>query len=154
MSLQNLSQPSPQLARLPSQRIGPYTLGKTLGVGSTGRVKLGSHIETNQRVAIKIIPKESLEKDKSDKKASMNKKIEREITIMKLIQHPNVMQLYDVYETEKELFLVLEHIEGGELFDYLVKKGRLSESEGLMFFQQIIYGVEFCHKHLIWYFFF
>lgn len=47
-------------------------------------------------------------------------------------------------------FLILEHIEGGELFDYLVKKGRLPESEALMFFQQIVFGVDFCHKHLIW----
>lgn len=47
-------------------------------------------------------------------------------------------------------FLILEHIEGGELFDYLVQKGRLSESEALIFFQQIILGVEFCHRHLIW----
>lgn len=139
-----------------SQRIGPYSLGKTLGVGSTGRVKLGTHIETRKMVAIKIIPKDSFQDKSADgkpvspeKKASMNKKIEREITIMKLIQHPNVMQLHDVYETDKELFLILEHIEGGELFDYLVKKGRLSEGEALMFFQQIIFGVDFCHKHLI-----
>lgn len=93
-----------------SQRIGPYSLGKTLGVGSTGRVKLGTHIETRKMVAIKIIPKDSLQDKPTDgkpmspeKKAAMNKKIEREITIMKLIQHPNVMQLYDVYETDKEL---------------------------------------------------
>lgn len=98
--------------RLGVQRIGPYALGKTLGVGSTGRVKLGTHIESNNHVAIKIIPKDSLSQEKSEngkpltpaKRAALNKKIEREITIMKLIQHPNVMQLYDVYETEKELY--------------------------------------------------
>ncbi|KAJ3106652.1 hypothetical protein HDU96_008146 [Phlyctochytrium bullatum] len=139
------------------QRIGPYTLGKTLGVGSTGRVKLGTHMETHQKVAIKIISKDSLSTSDDpaahnlppEKKNALNKKIEREITIMKLIQHPYIMQLYDVYETEKELFLILEHVEGGELFDYLVKRGRLSEEEALSFFQQIIYGVDFCHKHLI-----
>lgn len=84
------------------------------------------------------------------KKAEGSKKLEREITIMKLIHHPNVLQLYDVYETNKELFLVLEMVEGGELFDYLVKKGRLNETEAVGFFQQIIMGVEFCHRHLIW----
>ncbi|KAJ3159194.1 hypothetical protein HK101_001117, partial [Irineochytrium annulatum] len=149
---------SPSLARGPShhtQRIGPYALGKTLGVGSTGRVKLGTHIETNHRVAIKIIPKDSFSTDSDaqnltpEKRVALNKKIEREITIMKLIQHPNVMQLHDVYETDKELFLILEHVEGGELFDYLVKRGRLVEHEALNFFQQIIYGVDFCHRHLI-----
>jgi serine/threonine protein kinase len=92
-----------------STRIGPYALGKTLGVGSTGRVKLGTHIETSQRVAIKIIPKDMLAQNKDgspmtpEKQIAMNKKIEREITIMKLIQHPSIMQLYDVYESEKEL---------------------------------------------------
>lgn len=70
---------------------------------------------------------------------------------MKLIRHPNVLQLYDVYETDRELFLILEYVEGGELFDYLVKKGRLSESEACGFFQQICYGVDFCHRYMIWY---
>lgn len=75
---------------------------------------------------------------------------------MKLIQHPNILQIYDVYEGSKELYLlyntrylVLEQVEGGELFDYLVKKGRLTENEALFFFQQIVCGVEYCHRHLI-----
>ncbi|KAI8613279.1 kinase-like domain-containing protein, partial [Chytriomyces sp. MP71] len=131
-------------------RIGPYYLGKTLGVGSTGRVKLGTHMTTSQRVAIKIIPKDTLSEAATTAKAhKLNEKTEREITIMKLIQHPNVMQLYDVYESEKELYLILEHIEGGELFDYLVQQGRLTESEALDFFQQICFGVDYCHRHLI-----
>ncbi|KAJ3281514.1 Serine/threonine-protein kinase brsk1 [Borealophlyctis nickersoniae] len=156
--------PASSSSKLQGQRIGPYSLGKTLGVGSTGRVKLGTHIETNHRVAIKIIPKDSLAASPSSSSkpvttaggktegattTSLNRKLEREITIMKLIQHPNVLQLYDVYETDKELFLILEHVEGGELFDYLVKKGRLSESEALTFFQQIMLGIDFCHRHLI-----
>ncbi|KAJ3230092.1 Serine/threonine-protein kinase brsk1, partial [Chytriomyces hyalinus] len=108
-----------RLAKDSSPRIGPYTVGKTLGVGSTGRVKLGTHVDTQQRVAIKIIPKDSITRKESTgslestspgssppaspKETKLNEKTEREITIMKLIQHPNVMQLYDVYETEKEL---------------------------------------------------
>jgi serine/threonine protein kinase len=88
--------------RTATSRIGPYILGKTLGVGSTGRVKLGTHLETGLKVAIKIISRDKLSNDE-EKKEAMNKKLEREITIMKLIQHPNVLQLYDVYETEKEL---------------------------------------------------
>jgi len=165
-----------------AQRVGPYLLGKTLGVGSTGRVKLGTHVDTNQTVAVKIISKEWLAS-----KASLSKKIERsdlllssdyfcssvfvlffcafffrlmmsltssdwsfrEITLMKLIRHPNVMMLYEVYESETELHLVLEFVEGGELFDYLVKRGRLPEKEALIFFQQIINGLDYCHKHTI-----
>ncbi|KAJ3410458.1 hypothetical protein HDV05_003720 [Chytridiales sp. JEL 0842] len=139
-----------------SHRIGPYVVGKTLGVGSTGRVKLAHHVDTNQKVAIKIIDKEAMlgTTDYSDipadiRAAKIHRKMEREIAIMKLIQHPSVMQLYDVYESDENLYLILEHVEGGELFDYIVSKGRLSEPEALTFFQQIIAGVEYCHRHLI-----
>lgn len=113
MSSPSVSQKSSASPAAP--RIGPYALGKTLGVGSTGRVKLGVHVETSHKVAIKIIPKDSLSQAEKDspgprkvltpeKLAALQKKIEREITIMKLIQHPHVMQLHDVYETEKELY--------------------------------------------------
>ena len=61
------------------------------------------------------------------------------------------MQIYDVYEAPNELFLVLEHVEGGELFDYLVSKEKLEELEALKFFQQIVYAVDYCHSHFIWY---
>ncbi|CAO3574886.1 unnamed protein product [Mortierella alpina] len=68
---------------------------------------------------------------------------------MKLIDHPHVIRLYNVYETEKELFLIMEYVSGGELFEYLVNKGRLDEAEALRFFQQIIVGLAFCHKRKI-----
>ncbi|KAF9332523.1 hypothetical protein BG006_004601 [Podila minutissima] len=107
-------------------------------------VKLGRHRKTNEQVAIKIIPKASLVN-----RAAVHRGIEREIAIMKLINHPHVIRLYDVYETEQELFLVMEYVSGGELFEYLVNKGRLDESEALRFFQQIIVGLAFCHKRKI-----
>jgi BR serine/threonine kinase len=80
----------------------------------------------------------------------MLKKVEREIAVMKLLDHQHVLRLYDVYETSKYLFLVLEHVEGGELFDYLVKKGKLDSQEAIIFFHQIISGIEYCHNHMIW----
>ncbi|KAF9403678.1 hypothetical protein BGZ94_004541, partial [Podila epigama] len=107
-------------------------------------VKLARHRKTNEQVAIKIIPKASLVN-----RAAVHRGIEREIAIMKLINHPHVIRLYDVYETEQELFLVMEYVSGGELFEYLVNKGRLDESEALRFFQQIIVGLAFCHKRKI-----
>ncbi|KAG0374690.1 hypothetical protein BGX24_010087, partial [Mortierella sp. AD032] len=110
----------------------------------TGCVKLARHRKTNEKVAVKIISKASLAN-----KAAVHRGIEREIAIMKLINHPHVIRLYDVYETEKELFLVMEFVAGGELFEYLVNKGRLDEAEALRFFQQIIVGLAFCHKRKI-----
>ncbi|KAI8596873.1 kinase-like domain-containing protein [Dissophora ornata] len=126
------------------EHVGPYLLGRTLGKGSSGCVKLARHRKTNEQVAVKIISKASLAN-----KAAVHRGIEREIAIMKLINHPHVIRLYDVYETEKELFLVMEYVSGGELFEYLVNKGRLDEAEALRFFQQIIVGLAFCHKRKI-----
>ncbi|XP_064537481.1 serine/threonine-protein kinase BRSK2-like [Drosophila montana] len=76
-------------------------------------------------------------------------KVEREIAIMKLIDHPHVLGLSDVYEDKKYLYLILGHVSGGELFDYLVKKGRLTAKEARKFFRQIISAHDFCHSHSI-----
>uniref|UniRef100_A0A9J8ADG3 Protein kinase domain-containing protein n=1 Tax=Cyprinus carpio carpio TaxID=630221 RepID=A0A9J8ADG3_CYPCA len=72
-----------------------------------------------------------------------------QIAILKLIEHPHVLKLHDVYENKKYLYLVLEHVSGGELFDYLVKKGRLTPKEARKFFRQIISALDFCHSHSI-----
>ncbi|KAK6302129.1 serine/threonine-protein kinase BRSK1-like isoform X1 [Coregonus clupeaformis] len=125
-----------------AQYVGPYRLEKTLGKGQTGLVKLGVHCITGQKVAIKIVNREKL----SD---SVLMKVEREIAILKLIEHPHVLKLHDVYENNKYLYLVLEHVSGGELFDYLVKKGRLTPKEARKFFRQIISALDFCHSHSI-----
>ncbi|XP_052801910.1 serine/threonine-protein kinase BRSK2-like isoform X2 [Mya arenaria] len=124
------------------QYVGPYKLEKTLGKGQTGLVKLGVHCVTGKRVAIKIVNREKLSE-------SVLMKVEREIAIMKLIEHPHVLGLFDVYENKKYLYLVLEHVSGGELFDYLVKKGRLTPKEARRFFRQIISALDFCHSHNI-----
>ncbi|XP_041971126.1 serine/threonine-protein kinase BRSK2 isoform X6 [Aricia agestis] len=124
------------------QYVGPYRLEKTLGKGQTGLVKLGVHCVTGKKVAIKIINREKLSE-------SVLMKVEREIAIMKLIEHPHVLGLSDVYENKKYLYLVLEHVSGGELFDYLVKKGRLTPKEARRFFRQIISALDFCHSHSI-----
>uniref|UniRef100_A0A8D2ZP80 Serine/threonine-protein kinase BRSK2-like n=1 Tax=Scophthalmus maximus TaxID=52904 RepID=A0A8D2ZP80_SCOMX len=122
--------------------VGPYRLEKTLGKGQTGLVKLGIHCVTCQKVAVKIVNREKLSE-------SVLMKVEREIAILKLIEHPHVLKLHDVYENKKYLYLVLEHVSGGELFDYLVKKGRLTPKEARKFFRQIISALDFCHSHSI-----
>lgn len=136
MALHRHSKTSPNI--LP--HVGPYKQGKTLGKGQTGLVKLGTHCNTGETVAIKIINRTRLSQ-------SVITKVEREIAIMKLIEHENVLSLHDVYENEKFLYLVMDCVSGGELFDYLVKKGRLTPREARKFFRQIISAVDFCHKH-------
>ena len=65
---------------------------------------------------------------------------------MKLLEHQHVLKIVDVYENRKNLYLVLEHVAGGELFDYLVRKGRLSPREANKLFKQIVSAVDFCHQ--------
>ncbi|XP_017338278.1 serine/threonine-protein kinase BRSK2 [Ictalurus punctatus] len=143
MSLKPLSAMSKDpICSQTAQYVGPYRLEKTLGKGQTGLVKLGVHCITGQKVAIKIVNREKLSE-------SVLMKVEREIAILKLIEHPHVLKLHDVYENNKYLYLVLEHVSGGELFDYLVKKGRLTPKEARKFFRQIISALDFCHNHSI-----
>ncbi|QPG73317.1 hypothetical protein FOA43_000627 [Brettanomyces nanus] len=139
--------------RMAENRIGPWRLGRTLGRGSTGRVRLAKHCTTGRLAAIKIIPK-SAGKQQTKGKMRVDEHglpygIEREIIIMKLISHPNIMGLYDVWENQNELYLVLEYVEGGELFDYLINHGRLTEREAAHYFRQIIDAVAYCHKFQI-----
>lgn len=124
--------------------IGPWRLGRTLGRGATGRVLLGVHNQTGQRAAVKVVSKLELSDD-HEKGKGLPYGIEREIIVMKLLTHPNVLRLYDVWETLKALYLVLEYVEGGELFDLLVERGPLGEEEAVKYFRQIILGTAYCH---------
>ncbi|KAK8824972.1 hypothetical protein WA538_005637 [Blastocystis sp. DL] len=123
--------------------VGLYRLEDTLGTGSFGKVKLATHVITGIKVAIKILSKERI------KKLDMLAKVKREIRILQSFNHPHIVRLYEVIDTPTDIFLVMEYVPGGELFDYIVRKGRLPENEARRFFQQIISGVEYCHKHNI-----
>lgn len=79
----------------------------------------------------------------------MEDKLKREIKILKLCMHPHIIRLYEVIETATDVYVVTEYSSGGELFDYIVERGRLMEAEARRFFQQIISGVQYCHKHMV-----
>lgn len=137
--------------------IGPWRLGSALGHGSTGSVQLAHNTKTGQQAAIKVISKAMFRGlAASDRNAGTNKDndppsgqlpygIEREIIIMKLLRHPSVLSLYDVWETKNSLYMVLEYAEKGELFNLLVERGPLPEREAVRFFRQIIIGISYCH---------
>lgn len=97
------------------RKIGQYILGKTIGEGTFGKVKIGLHILTKARVAVKILEKCKIV-DAAD-----YERVSREIHILKIVQHPHVVQLYEIIETPKKLYLIMEYASGGELFDYIVK---------------------------------
>ncbi|KAJ7686665.1 hypothetical protein B0H17DRAFT_1071469 [Mycena rosella] len=135
--------------------IGPWILGECVGKGASGRVKIAKHRFTGKLAAVKILPLAPLVNSRASlatQQAKTDKQrlgIDREITMMKLMNHPNIMRIYDVYEGAKELFLVLEYVEGGELFDFLVNRGRLPAAEALEFFKQIVYGLNYAHTFSI-----
>ncbi|XP_032225783.2 MAP/microtubule affinity-regulating kinase 3 isoform X5 [Nematostella vectensis] len=123
--------------------IGRYRLIKTIGKGNFAKVKLAKHVPTGKEVAIKII-------DKTQLNPSSLQKLFREVRIMKFLDHPNIVKLYEVIETDKTLYLVMEYASGGEVFDYLVAHGRMKEKEARAKFRQIVSAVQYCHqKHVI-----
>ncbi|KAK5670896.1 hypothetical protein QVD99_002667 [Batrachochytrium dendrobatidis] len=119
--------------------IGNYVFQKTVGEGNFAKVKLATHRLTNCEVAIKVIDKTQLDEKKLGK-------LYREVRIMKLLHHPNIVKLYEVIETKSTVFLVMEYASGGELYDYLVVHGKMKEKEARAKFRQILSAVSYCHK--------
>ena len=119
---------------------GPYLLGQALGEGAFAKVRLATQIHIKEKCAIKIVDKRFLE--------NINdiQRLRKEIKILKKIRHKNIIQLYDIMESKTNLYFVMEYCKGGELFDYIVKKKKLTEKEACIFFHQIINGVEYLHE--------
>ena len=124
--------------------IGEYRVMTIIGSGTTCKVVLAEHSETHQQVAIKIIRKVIFEK-----MPRLRDKIQREIALMRLFDHPHLLKLLEVCESARHLYVVLEYASKGELFDYLVKQKRLPFDVAMKFFRQLIYGLEYLHSHAI-----
>ncbi|XP_048449282.1 maternal embryonic leucine zipper kinase isoform X3 [Rhincodon typus] len=115
-----------------------YELQETIGTGGFAKVKLARHILTREKVAIKIMDKELLGEDLP--------RVQTEIEAMKNLSHQHVCRLYHVIETAQKIFIILEYCPGGELFDYIIAKDRLSEEEARIFFRQIVSAVAYVHS--------
>jgi len=118
-----------------------YNLTKVLGKGGFSVVKLGVHKQTGEQFAIKIIDKEAIQL-KNDMHL-----LQREIDIMKKLHHKNIIELVEVYDEEKALYLVMELVTGGELFDEIVKRGAYSERDAATIIQQILEAVHYMHSN-------
>ena len=116
-----------------------YTLIKDLGEGNFGKVKLAKLKSTKEKFAIKILDKEKL-------KTQTKSTLYNEIEIISCLNHKNVIHIEKILEDEKNYYIIMEYCEKGELFDYIVKKERLSSAEASLFFYQLINGVEYIHK--------
>ncbi|KAJ4416918.1 serine/threonine-protein kinase gin4 [Gnomoniopsis sp. IMI 355080] len=143
--------------------IGPWQLGKTLGKGSSARVRLARHRVTHQSVAVKIIPKKTaylsqagsiaqldrLERRKPEEEEGIRRlpvTVEREIAIMKLIEHNNIIKILDVWENRNEIYIVLEYCESRDMFSWINKYGPLSEHDAIYVFRQMMCAMEYCHS--------
>ncbi|KAA8492488.1 SNF1-related protein kinase catalytic subunit alpha KIN11 [Porphyridium purpureum] len=132
------------LADLFVTQVGPYKVGQTIGTGSIGKVLLAQHVISKELVAIKFIRKSLLDADES-----LARKVTRETVIMKLFDHPHVLRLYDVYENDAYLMLVLEYAQNGELFDYVAEYGYLDERLAAKYFHQLISGVQCYQRRMV-----
>ena len=114
-------------------------MGETIGKGSFGKVKVATHTITNEKVAVKMINNSKISNAKT------MRKIQREVKILKLFQHPHIVRLYEVIPTNSDVFIAQEYASNGELYEHIVKNGKLPEAQARRYFQQIMSGVEYCH---------
>ncbi|KAI6252386.1 hypothetical protein MCOR27_009995 [Pyricularia oryzae] len=150
--------------RKPKTHVGPWQLGKTLGKGSSARVRLARHTSTHQYVAVKIVAKSTCKMTQAGSLAKLDEidsaapekvegmrrmpiALEREVAILKLIEHPNIVKLYDIWENSNEIYLILEYVERGDLFDFISKHGPMPEEEAIFVFRQIMSALEYCHSY-------
>jgi len=119
---------------------GLYDLEETIGEGHYAVVKLARHVFTGEKVAVKVIDKMKLDQ-------ATRMQMLQEVRLMKLVQHPNVVRLYEVIDTQTKLYLVLELGDGGDMYDYIMKhEGGLGEDKARKYFRQIVTAIQYCHK--------
>ncbi|KAK7402366.1 hypothetical protein VNO78_14570 [Psophocarpus tetragonolobus] len=116
-----------------------YEIGKLLGQGNFAKVYYGRNLSTNAGVAIKVIKKERLQKER------LVKQIKREVSVMRLVRHPHIVELKEVMANKAKIFMVVEYVKGGELFAKLAQ-GKMKEEVARKYFQQLISAVDFCHS--------
>ena len=126
------------------KQIGNYRLGEEIGSGAFGKVILGLHIITGERVAIKILDKLILSQTPEDYEL-----VRQELNILKIVKHKYIVQLYEILETPQHIFIIMEYCEGQDIMDYILTRGRLSEDESLKFFQQLINALYYLHSQNI-----
>lgn len=136
----------PTAERSPSNRVGKYALYETLGEGAFGKVKLGMDTKdpSQTEYAIKIMEKTHIEEH------GLTLQVRREIAVMKAMRHPNIVNLHEVLNSTKKLYMVMDLVTGGELFDAVAAVGRLPEAVARSYFQQLIDGIAYCHSRRVY----
>jgi len=136
--------PPPEMDIITIKQIGDYILGEEIGSGAFGKVLLGKHILTEEKVAIKVLDKMILNQTPEDYEL-----VKKEISILKLVRHKYIVQLYEILQTSQHIFIIMEYCEGKEILDYILTKNHLSELESLKYFQQLINCLFYLHSQNI-----
>jgi len=123
--------------------VGNYTLLEVLGQGTFGEVLLAVERNTRESVAVKVLERDKIADDDA------RQRLANEITILHRVHHAHLLQLLEVIEEVDRIYLVTEHVDGGELFNYIVEKGRLEEAEAAKLFGQMVSAVDSCHRNLV-----
>uniref|UniRef100_A0A0E0G2G1 non-specific serine/threonine protein kinase n=1 Tax=Oryza nivara TaxID=4536 RepID=A0A0E0G2G1_ORYNI len=122
------------------ESIGRYRVGRTIGAGTFAKVRLAVDADTGATVAVKVIDKRMVIRN------NLMYQVKREITAMKLLNHPNIVKIYEVIATKTKICLVMEYVSGGQLSDKLSYLKRLDEKEAKKYFYQLIDAVDYCHR--------
>jgi len=122
------------------KRVGRYEVGRTIGQGTFAKVKFAVDADTGAAVAMKVLDKETILSHR------MLHQIKREISVMKIVRHPNIVKLNEVLAGKTKIYIILELITGGELFDKIARHGKLRENEARKYFQQLIDAIDYCHS--------
>nr|XP_009380407.1 PREDICTED: CBL-interacting protein kinase 24 isoform X1 [Musa acuminata subsp. malaccensis] len=122
------------------KKVGKYDVVRTIGQGTFAKVKSAVNTETGEIVAMKVLAKSTILEHR------MVHQIKREISIMKIVRHPNIVRLHEVLASTTKIYIILELITGGELYDKIVHQRKLCENESRCFFQQLIDAVDYCHS--------
>ena len=119
-----------------------YKIGKVLGEGAFGEVRLCTHRFSNEKRAVKVLKKETM--DEEETKSMLN-----EIQILKNLDHPNIVKIYEYFEDSKRFYIVTDNIEGGELFDEISRRGHFTERDAAVLLKQILSAIAYSHSHNI-----
>ncbi|GAB7348608.1 hypothetical protein MBLNU459_g6989t1 [Dothideomycetes sp. NU459] len=133
---------------------GLWDLGKTIGAGSMGKVKLAKNRETGEQVAVKIVPRQSTDEHRNAQereRADHSKEVRtaREAAIVTLVDHPYICGMRDVLRTNYHWYMLFEYVNGGQMLDYIISHGRLKEKQARKFGRQIASALDYCHRNSI-----
>lgn len=127
-----------------------WNLERELGDGAFARVKRATNVATKQQAAVKIINlKQLAQTSRAKEMRIIRKKVMKEIRILRSLKHPNIIEFFEVVEIANRIFIVMELAQGGEMFDYIATRGKLSEKRARYFFRQLVSALEYCHAHMI-----